>query len=96
MDHATLKDKDRKKLDQARGTFDSIADLRSLGRVDRDDLRKALNDVKKRGKLFRSEDRKLVEDDLAQAHQIRLDRGAPPQRVRTAPRLHGPRRWPPY
>ena len=91
MDHATLKDKDRKKLSQAREALDGISDLRSLGRADREDLRKALSDVKKRAKSFRPEDRKAIEEDLGQAHQIGLDRGAAPQRVPAQRRLPGSR-----
>lgn len=100
MDHATLKDKDRKKLGQARGTFDSISDLRTLSRADREDLRKALSDVKKRTKTFRPEDRKAIEEDLSQAHQIGLDRDVRPQRVPARSRFPGARypggRWPSY
>jgi hypothetical protein len=96
MDRATLKDKDRKKLDRARGTFQSIADLRSLGRADREDLRKALNDVHKRSGLFRPEDRRAVLEDLRQARDLRLDKGAP--QTARPPRMPPPyrRRWPVY
>lgn len=90
LEHATLKDKDRKKLDQAQVNLQTISELRSLGRTDRDDLKKSLGDIKKRTGSFREQDRKAVLDDLREAHELGLDKGAQrrarPPRARPFPR----------
>ncbi len=95
IERATLKDKDRKKLEDANRDLVAIADLKRLGRADRDDLKKALDQIRKRTKSFAGQDRQAIEEDLRQAHDLRLDRGAPPARPRP-PRPPAPPRPPVY
>ena len=98
MSRGTLKEKDRQKLDRARKDLGDIADLKVLGRVDREDLRKALGQVKKRSGSFQAADREAVLEDLREAHRMGLDRGAPVRTVRPRqPRpIYLPRPWPAF